>query len=424
MFVDYAKITLVSGNGGDGANSFRREKYVPAGGPDGGDGGKGGSIYFRVSKHLNTLVQFRYKKIFKAEHGKNGMGANKVGKSGQNLYIDVPKGTIIRDANTNEIIVDLSCDDEEKLVLKGGRGGRGNAHFATSTRQAPNFSENGERGEEKEVILELKLIADVGLVGYPNVGKSTFLSKVTKATPKIADYHFTTINPNLGVVFLNDEASFVLADIPGLIEGASKGLGLGHRFLRHIERTRLIVHIVDVSGLEGRDSLEDFKKINKELENYSARLAKKEQIVVANKIDLVIDDTNLKKLEEEVTKEGYKLFKISAVTGEGVKELLYHIFDKLKQIPVEPLYETNNKKVYTLETKEDEYTIEKSGNEFLVTGKLIDRLLGKVNLSDNQSVYFLEKKLEELGIYDVLVKKGVKEGDTVKINKLEFEWYD
>ena len=304
MFTDYAKITIKSGNGGDGAITFRREKYVAAGGPDGGDGGRGGSIYFQVDPNANTLIDFRYTKKFKAQSGENGSGNNKYGKSGEDLYINVPIGTVIKDAETGKVVADLSKEGQKELVLKGGRGGKGNSHFATATRQVPRFAQSGEEGEEKEVILELKLLADVGLLGFPNVGKSTFLSVVTDAKPKIANYHFTTIEPNLGVVKTKNGESFVIADIPGIIEGASEGVGLGIQFLRHVERTRLLLHVIDVSGIEGRDPVQDFYTINEELKKYSEKLSTRKQIIVASKIDVMQDDTGYKELEKLAKKEG------------------------------------------------------------------------------------------------------------------------
>ena len=317
MFVDYAKITIKSGDGGDGAATFRREKYVAAGGPDGGDGGKGGDIYFIVDPDSNTLIDFRYTKKFKAENGQNGSGGHKFGKSGKDLFVKVPLGTIVKDSESGKVIADLSTKGQKELILKGGRGGKGNSHFATSTRQAPRFAIDGEKGKEKELILELKLLADVGLVGFPNVGKSTILSRVTKATPKIADYHFTTIDPNLGVVKIEHGDSFVLADIPGIIEGASEGIGLGIQFLRHVERTRLLLHIIDIASTEGRNPIDDYNKIKKKLKKYSEKLANKKQIIVANKIDSMQDDSYLKELEKIAKKSNTKLYKISAVTGEG-----------------------------------------------------------------------------------------------------------
>ena len=314
MFTDYAKILIKSGDGGNGAMTFRREKYVAAGGPDGGDGGRGGSIYFTVDPDVNTLIDFRFKKKFKAQNGENGSGNHCYGKSGEDLYIKVPLGTIVKDAKTEKVIVDLSKKGQTELVLQGGKGGKGNAHFATSTRQAPRFAQDGEKGIEKEIILELKLLADVGLIGYPNVGKSTFLSKVTSAKPKIANYHFTTIIPNLGVVKTEYADSFVIADIPGIIEGASQGVGLGLQFLRHIERTRLLLHFIDVSGSEQRSPKEDFYKINEELKKYSEKLSKRKQIIVANKIDSAQDEKLYMELEEVAKKEKMEIFKISAVT--------------------------------------------------------------------------------------------------------------
>lgn len=298
MFVDYAKIIIKSGDGGDGAATFRREKYVAAGGPDGGDGGRGGDIYFEVDPNANTLIDFRYTKKFKAENGQNGSGSHRFGKSGSDCIVKVPLGTIVKDAETGKVIVDLSIEGQKELILKGGKGGKGNSHFATSTRQAPRFAIDGEKGKEKEVILELKLLADVGLVGFPNVGKSTILSRVTKATPKIADYHFTTIDPNLGVVKTEYGDSFVLADIPGIIEGASEGIGLGTQFLRHVERTRLLLHVIDIAGTEGRNPIDDFNKINDELKKYSEKLSTRKQIIVANKIDSMQDDSDLKEIEK------------------------------------------------------------------------------------------------------------------------------
>ena len=315
MFVDYTKILVKSGDGGNGAISFRREKYVASGGPDGGDGGKGGDVYFAVNPDANTLIDFRYNKKFKAENGKNGSGGHCYGKSGEDLYIKVPKGTVVKDASTGKILADLSEDNQQELILPGGKGGKGNSHFATSTRQAPRFAQDGEKGIEKELILELKLIADVGLVGFPNVGKSTILSQVTAARPKIADYHFTTLEPNLGVVSTKNNGSFVLADIPGIIEGASEGTGLGLQFLRHIERTRLLLHVIDVSGTEGRDPVDDFYKVNEELKTYSEKLSKRKQIIVANKADLLQSEDNFERLSKIAKEQNISIYKISAATG-------------------------------------------------------------------------------------------------------------
>ena len=424
MFTDYAKITIKSGNGGNGAATFRREKYVAAGGPDGGDGGKGGSIYFFVDKDMNTLLDFRYKKIFKAENGENGSGNNCNGKKGEDLYIGVPLGTIIKDADSGKVVADLSEENQKELILQGGRGGKGNTHFATSTRQAPRFSQDGEKGMEKELILELKLLADVGLIGFPNVGKSTFLSMVTSAKPKIADYHFTTIIPNLGVVKSIYGDSFVIADIPGIIEGASKGVGLGIQFLRHIERTRLLLHVIDVSGLEGRNPVDDFYTINDELRKYSEKLSNRKQIIVANKIDVMQNEQLYKELEELANKQNIEIYKISAATGEGIDELMNRVTQVLKELPKEELVETEEKIVYTLSEDKDEFTVRRDRNDYIVEGPAAERLMGRVNIGDNESMHYFQKSIRQLGIEDKLKKMGIKEGDTVKFLEWEFEWYD
>ena len=424
MFVDYAKITIKSGDGGDGAATFRREKYVAAGGPDGGDGGKGGDIYFIVDPDSNTLIDFRYTKKFKAENGQNGSGGHKFGKSGKDLFVKVPLGTIVKDSESGKVIADLSTKGQKELILKGGRGGKGNSHFATSTRQAPRFAIDGEKGKEKELILELKLLADVGLVGFPNVGKSTILSRVTKATPKIADYHFTTIDPNLGVVKIEHGDSFVLADIPGIIEGASEGIGLGIQFLRHVERTRLLLHIIDIASTEGRNPIDDYNKINEELKKYSEKLANKKQIIVANKIDSMQDDSYLKELEKIAKKSNTKLYKISAVTGEGLNELFNDVAKILKTLPKEEIVEIDDRVVYTLEEEEEQFKVEIIDGEYIVTGPACERLMGRVNIGDNESYSYMEKMLKKIGIEQELRNKGVKEGDTVKILDWEFEWYE
>ena len=425
MFVDYAKIIIKSGDGGNGAATFRREKYVAAGGPDGGDGGRGGDVYFEVDPNANTLIDFRFTKKFKAENGQNGSGGHKAGKSGQDIVVKVPVGTIVKDVETGKVIVDMSKEGQKELILKGGRGGKGNSHFATSTRQAPRFAIDGEPGKEKEIILELKLLADVGLVGFPNVGKSTILSRVTKATPKIADYHFTTIDPNLGVVKTEHGDSFVLADIPGIIEGASEGVGLGIQFLRHVERTRLLLHVLDVAGVEGRNPVEDFKTINEELKRYSEKLATRKQIIVANKIDSMQDDENYKELEKLAKENGIEVYKISAVTGEGLNELFNHVADVIKTLPKEEIVEAEDRIIYTLdEDEEEQFTIEIVKGEFIVTGPAAQRLMGRVNIGDNESYAYMEKMLKKIGITQALKDKGVKEGDTVKILEWEFEWYE
>ena len=409
MFTDYTKIIIKSGDGGNGAATFRREKYVAAGGPDGGDGGKGGDIYFQVDKDKNTLIDFRYNKRFKAGNGENGSGNRCNGKYGQDLYIKVPIGTVVKDAETGKILADLSEPNQTELILKGGRGGRGNSHFATSTRQAPRFSEDGDKGEEKEIVLELKSLADVGLLGFPNVGKSTFLSKVTEARPKIANYHFTTLEPNLGVVKTKDGSGFVIADIPGIIEGASKGVGLGLTFLRHVERTRLLLHFIDVSGQEGRNPVEDFYTINKELKQYSEKLSKRKQIIVATKIDAMQDKALYKELELLAKKEKLEIYKISAATGEGVQELIDHVSKVLKTLPKETIIDESEKMVYTLEDKKNEWTARKEGNKFIVEGRAVDRLMGRINIEDNESMYYFHKVLREIGVDDKLRELGIKE---------------
>ena len=424
MFTDYTKIIVKSGDGGNGAITFRREKYVASGGPDGGDGGKGGDVYFVVDPDQNTLINFRYNKKYKAQNGENGSGNRCFGKSGEDLYIKVPRGTVIKDAETLKVIADLSEEGQCELVFPGGRGGKGNSHFATATRQAPRFAQGGEKGIEKEIILELKLIADVGLVGFPNVGKSTLLSMVTSARPKIADYHFTTLEPNLGVVKTEYGDSFVIADIPGIIEGASQGIGLGLKFLRHIERTRLLLHVIDVSGSEDRVPVEDFKIINEELKKYSEKLSTRKQIIVANKVDALQDETLFKDLEELAKKEDIKIFKISAATGEGLKELFKYVSETVKTLPREEIVEGDERVVYTLKEDKDEFEIIKENGEFIVQGPAVDRLMGRVNLEDNESLYYFQKTLRNLGIEDALKAQGVQEGDTVRFNDWELEWFN
>ena len=423
MFTDYVKILIKAGDGGDGAITFRREKYVAAGGPDGGDGGNGGSIYFQVDPNANTLIDFRFNKKYKAENGENGSGGNCYGKKGEDLYINVPIGTIIKDSQTGKVVADLSKEGQVELVLKGGHGGKGNSHFATATRQAPRFAQGGEKGEEKEVILELKLLADVGLLGFPNVGKSTFLSVVTAAKPKIANYHFTTINPNLGVVKTKTGNSFVIADIPGIIEGASEGVGLGIQFLRHVERTRLLLHVIDVSGLEGRNPVEDFYTINEELKKYSEKLANRKQIIVANKIDVMQDESLLNELEKLAQKQNIELFKISGVTGEGIDKLISRVEQVLKELPHEELVQKEERMVYTLEDEED-FTVTREKGKFLVEGKAVYRIMSRVNMEDNESIYYFHKCLENTGINRKLKDMGIQEGDIVKMLDWEFEWYE
>ena len=424
MFTDYAKITVKSGDGGNGAATFRREKYVAAGGPDGGDGGKGGNVYFVVDPDSNTLVDFRFKKKFKAQNGENGSGSNCYGKSGESIYIKVPRGTIIKDAQTGQVVADLSEIGQQELVLPGGRGGKGNSHFATATRQAPHFAQGGEKGIEKELILELKLLADVGLLGFPSVGKSTLLSVVSSAKPKIAAYHFTTLEPNLGVVKTKHGDSFVMADIPGIIEGASEGVGLGIQFLRHVERTRLLLHIIDVSGMEGRNPVEDFYAINAELKKYSEKLASRKQIIVANKIDSMQDESLYNDLEKLAKKENLEIYKISAATKQGVDELMDVVAKELKELPKEELIDYEDRKVYTLEEEKEGFEITREKDMWVVDGPSVQRLMSRVNLEDNESMYYFQKNLDALGVNAALKKAGVKEGDTVRVVDWELEWYD
>ena len=425
MFVDYTKIIIQSGNGGNGARSFRREKYVAAGGPEGGDGGKGGDIYFEVDPDSNTLIDFRYNKKYKAKDGENGRGSNCYGKSGEDLVIGVPIGTVVKDSETGKIIADLSTEGQKELILKGGKGGKGNSHFATSTRQVPNFAGEGEKGITKEVILELKLLADVGLVGFPNAGKSTILSRVTAATPKIADYPFTTIQPNLGVVKTEYGESFVLADIPGIIEGASEGVGLGIQFLRHVERTRLLLHVIDVSGLEGRNPVDDFNKINQELKKYSGKLSQRKQIIVANKVDVMQNEEGLEKLEILAKEKDIELYRISAVTGQGLDELFERVANVLKELPKEELFEeTEERMVYTLDEEKDSYTVRKENEVYVVEGPAIERLLRKINMEDNESLYYFQKNIKTMGVENKLKQMGIKEGDTIRFVIWEFEYYE
>lgn len=425
MFVDNAKIYIKAGDGGNGRISFRREKYAPNGGPDGGDGGNGGDVILIVDENMRTLMDFRYRKKHKAGNGEEGGSNDCFGKSAENLYIKVPAGTIVRDSESGAVIADLRKDGDFIVAAKGGKGGKGNAQFATPTRQAPRFAQPGEKGEERWIELELKLIADVGLVGFPNVGKSTFLSIVTSAKPKIANYHFTTLVPNLGVVDLGGGRSFVIADIPGLIEGAHSGVGLGHDFLRHVERTKVLVHILDVSGTEGRDPMEDFEKINEELRLYSEKLSKKPQIIACNKIDIPGAEENYKKISEILTARGYEVFAISAATRSGIEPLMnrtYNILENLKEIeePVEEITEL----VYHKNTDEKQYNIRKENGVFVVEGKLVDQLLASVNLEDNDSIKYFQKVLRKRGIIDELKRLGVKDGDTVRMEELEFEYFE
>jgi GTP-binding protein len=422
MVIDFVKIKVKSGDGGNGALSFRREIYVANGGPDGGDGGNGGNIYLKVDTNTSTLLDFKFKKEFKAEDGKKGEGARRTGKSGKDLYISVPKGTIVKDVNRGTLIADLSEEGQEILIAKGGKGGRGNQHFATPTRQVPNFAEAGKKGTEKNLELELKMLADVGLVGFPNVGKSTIISTVSSAKPKIADYHFTTLEPALGVVRAKNGDAFVMADIPGIIEGASEGIGLGIKFLKHIERTRLLLHVIDVSGSEGRDPVEDFYKINDELKKYSEKLYKKTQIVVANKMDSLNDEKLLENLEKVCKKEKLKLFKISAATRSGLDELVDYLAEELRKIPREELVQIDDE-YDTEEVLDQEWFIEKKDEDYyLVTGAPIDRLMNKVNIYDTESRQYMQRCLVNMGIMDKLKEDGLKDGDTIDIAGYQMEY--
>lgn len=426
MFADRARITIKSGKGGDGHVSFRREKYVPNGGPDGGDGGKGGDIIFVVDPGLNTLVDFRQKRKYAAGPGEEGGKRNCHGKNGADLVIKVPAGTVIREADSGRVIADMSGDNQRQVILCGGRGGNGNQHYATSTMQAPNYAQPGQPAMELEVVLELKLIADVGLVGFPNVGKSTLLSRVTNATPKIANYHFTTLNPNLGVVDIEGASGFVIADIPGLIEGASEGVGLGLEFLRHIERTRVMIHIVDAASTEGRDPIADIYAINKELESYDKNMLSKPMVIAANKIDALSDEAALMRLKEEFEPKGIRVFPMSAVTGQGVKELLYYVNDMLSKMESEPVV-FQQEYFPEIELGSDNtlgHTVTVEDGVYVIEGPQIDKMLGYTNLESEKGFLFFQNFMKEKGILDELKEAGITEGDTVRIYGWEFEYYE
>ena len=421
MFVDKVRITVLGGKGGDGAVAFHREKYVASGGPDGGDGGHGGSVILRVNDNLSTLLDFRYKRKYAAQPGQNGQGRNMSGKRGEPLVIEVPRGTVVRDAETNQIIVDMSTG-EDFVLAKGGRGGWGNAHYATATRQVPRFAKAGIKGQERDVILELKLLADVGLVGFPNVGKSTLLSVTSNARPKIANYHFTTLFPNLGVIYVDEGVSFVMADIPGIIEGASEGAGLGHDFLRHIDRCRLLVHLVDVSGSEGRDPIAEFDAINAELREYSPELATRPQLAVANKTDLLADTEQLDAFRAHVEGLGYEFFAMSAATHQGTRELVQRISQRLSELPPVTVYEPEYvPKPPAIDTSEPLH-IEQEDNTWLVEGPWLQRLMGNINFSDYESRMYFDKMLRQSGLFDRLEEMGIQDGDIVSMYDLEFEY--
>ena len=427
MFADRAKIFIRSGKGGDGHVSFRRELFVPNGGPDGGDGGKGGDVIFEVDEGLTNLSEYRHRAKFTAEPGEQGGKKRCHGANGKNLILKVPAGTIIREAESGKVIADMSGDNKRQVILKGGRGGQGNMHYATATMQVPKYAQPGQAAQELWVNLELKVIADVGLVGFPNVGKSTLLSRVSTAKPKIANYHFTTLNPMQGVVDLGDGSSFIMADIPGLIEGASEGVGLGHEFLRHVERTKILLHVVDAASTEGRDPIDDIYKINEELKNYNEELASRPQIIAANKTDVIYseDEDPVEKIRAEFEPQGIKVFPISAVSGKGVKELLSYIWEVLKELPQEPVvfeqeyfpgdYNSNDNLSYTVEQL-DEHT-------FVVEGPKIEKMLGYTNLDSEKGFLFFQNFLKNTGILKDLEAAGIQDGDTVRMYGLQFDYY-
>ena len=426
MFADRAKIIIKSGKGGDGHVSFRREKYVPNGGPDGGDGGKGGDVIFLVDKGINTLTDYRHRRKFAAEPGQEGGKKNCHGKNGEDLILKVPEGTLIKDAASGKVIADMSGDNTRQVILRGGKGGQGNQHYATSTMQAPKYAQPGQDAIEIEVQLELKVIADVGLVGFPNVGKSTLLSRVTNAQPKIANYHFTTLQPNLGVVDMDEGFGFVIADIPGLIEGASEGIGLGHEFLRHIERTKVMIHMVDAASTEGRDPVADIKAINKALEAYNPQLLKKPQVIAANKIDAIAGDENevISALRAEFEPQGIKVFPISAVSGKGLKELLYEVKNLLANCPKEvTVYEPEIDPALSF-FKDEPYAVEvEADGAYEISGPKIEKMLGYTNMDSEKGFAFFQRFLREQGIINELENMGIEDGDTVRMYDFEFDYY-
>lgn len=428
MFVDQVKVYVKGGDGGNGMVAFRREKYVPKGGPAGGDGGKGGDVVFEVDEGLRTLMDFRYKKHFKAIRGEHGMSKNQHGRNADDMVIKVPPGTVVTDDDTKQVIADLTEHGQRAVIARGGRGGRGNSRFATPANPAPQLSENGEPGKERYIVLELKVLADVGLVGFPSVGKSTLLSVVSSAKPKIADYHFTTLVPNLGMVETDDGRSFVMADLPGLIEGAHQGVGLGHQFLRHIERTRVIVHVIDMSGLEGRDPYEDYVTINEELSEYNLRLTERPQIIVANKMDMPQAAENLEAFKEKLT-DDYPVFPISAVTREGLRELLFEVANQLENTPEFPLYDeeelTQNRVMYTIENEEVPFNITRDPDGvFVLSGDSLERLFKMTDFSRDESVKRFARQMRGMGVDEALRERGAKDGDIIRLLEFEFEFID
>ena len=422
MFIDRARIFVQSGKGGDGMSSFRHEKFVPKGGPNGGDGGQGGNVVLVADRNVNTLVDFRFRRLFKAKPGGKGEGSNKYGRNAEDLVITVPLGTIVKDEETGQVMADLSRDGQRAIVAKGGRGGRGNWHFRTSANRTPTFAERGEPGEERWLRLESKVLADVGLLGYPSVGKSSILRKVSAAQPEVAAYHFTTLNPILGVVNLPDHRSFVMADIPGLIDGASEGVGLGHDFLRHIERTKILIHVIDVSGIEGRDPIEDYEKINAELAKYSEKLSRKQQIVAANKIDLLGDSDNLERLMDYMAAHGVEVYPICAMTGEGMDKLLERVWTMLEEYVEEP-DETTEEVVYKAQNKPDFEVKRDDDGAFVITGARIENLVAMTNFDDDQSLRRFQRIWRYMELDKLLQEHGIQDGNTVRIYSMEFEYH-
>lgn len=423
MFYDYAKIYVKGGDGGNGAVAFRREKYIAEGGPSGGDGGKGGSVILIADEGLHTLVDFRYRKHFKAQRAENGRSKNQFGADGQDLLVKVPVGTVIKNAETHEVLADMNSHGQRFVVAKGGKGGRGNSRFTSSVNRAPQIAENGDPGQDRWIELELRLLADVGLIGFPNVGKSTIISHVSAAKPKIADYNFTTIDPNLGVVRLEEGKSFVLVDIPGLVEGASEGVGLGHRFLRHVERTRFLLHVLDISGSEGRDPLEDLEIVNNELEKYNPLLHQRPQIIVANKMDITGAEENLARLRDKLGEE-VEIYPVSAVTGEGLDRIMYRCWEMLQQLPAMPLVIPEEELKVTKVEQQEPFQVSNEDGIWVVSGPEVERLLTKINLSTDEAMKKFLSIIRKMGVEQELRRQGIQDGDTVQIGPLEFDYME